>query len=286
MTFEMYPGGTLGAPPEVLDLVTSGSVDIVPLGHPPFADKLPLLNFPMWAPMSAQNAVDYFNLLTFEDPATAPLIQAEAEALGIKYLGFSAGGSNVFVSTNPFETLADLEGVKFGAGGSIPAFEALGVEVVNMFPPDGYENLSRGVVEATQMAFVPTVMLKWYEVAPYYMFDGTYVAGNPWTVNLDSWAKLTPETQQIFMDAAKDTETYSLTMDAEETKTLTDQIVAEGVTVGNLTAEDQAYWYDLLFNAGAADCMTRAEKLGIVENMTTVLTKAAEFTGVEWTPAP
>ena len=108
----------------------------------------------MWAPMSAQNAVDYFNLLTFEDPATAPLIQAEAEALGIKYLGFSAGGSNVFVSTNPFETLADLEGVKFGAGGSIPAFEALGVEVVNMFPPDGYENLSRGVVEATQMAFV------------------------------------------------------------------------------------------------------------------------------------
>ena len=129
-------------------------------------------------------------------------------------------------------------------------------------------------------------MLKWYEVAPYYMFDGTYAAGNPWTVNLDSWAKLTPETQQIFMDAAKDTETYSLTMDAEETKTLTDQIVAEGVTVGNLTAEDQAYWYDLLFNAGAADCMTRAEKLGIVENMTTVLTKAAEFTGVEWTPAP
>jgi TRAP-type C4-dicarboxylate transport system substrate-binding protein len=83
VTFEVYPGGTLGGPPELLDLVTSGSVDMVPLGHPPLADKLPLLNFPMWAPGDAQAAVDYFNTLVFEDPKTAPLIQAEAEALGI-----------------------------------------------------------------------------------------------------------------------------------------------------------------------------------------------------------
>ena len=47
-----------------------------------------------------------------------------------------------------------------------------------MFPPDTYENLSRGVIDATQMGFVPTVNLKWYEAAKYYMFDGTYAAGN------------------------------------------------------------------------------------------------------------
>lgn len=285
VTFEVYPGGTLGGPPELLDLVTSGSVDMVPLGHPPLADKLPLLNFPMWAPGNAQAAIDYFNTLVFTDPETAPLIQAEAEALGIKYLGFTAGGSNVFVNTKPFTSLADLKGVKFGAGGMIPAFEALGVQVVQMFPPDGYENLSRGVVDATQMGFVPTVNLKWYEPAPHYLFDGTYAAGNPWTINLKSWAKLTPETQQIFMDAAKDAEAFSLQLDAEDTAASITMLKDNGVSVGDLSAEDRAYWYQLLFDAGAADCMARAERLGITDNMMKVLTKAADITGTTWTPS-
>lgn len=284
VTFEVFPGGTLGGPPELLDLVTSGSVDMVPLGHPPLADKLPLLNFPMWAPGNAQAAVDYFNSLVFDDPTTAPLIQAEAEALGIKYLGFTAGGSNVFVNTEAFDSLADLEGVKFGAGGMIPAFEALGVEIVQMFPPDGYENLSRGVVDATQMGFVPTVNLKWYEPAPNYLFDGTYAAGNPWTINLNSWAKLTPETQQIFMDAAKDAEAFSLQLDKDDTAASVEMLKGAGVVVGDLSPEDQKYWYELLFDAGAKDCMDRAERLGITENMTTVLAKAAAITGAPWAP--
>jgi TRAP-type transport system periplasmic protein len=284
VTIEVFPGGTLGGPPELLDLVTTGAADIVPLGHPPFADKLPLLNFPMWAPGDPAAALAYFNTLVFDDPATAPLIQAEAEKLGIKYLGFSAGGANAFISKSPFETLDDLVGKKFGAGGSIPAFEALGFTVIQVFPPDMYENLSRGVVDATQMGFAPTVSLKWYEPAPYYKFDGTYAASNPWTVNLDSWAKLTPETQQIFMDAAKETEAFSLALDKTDTEAGVKTITDAGGTVGTLTADDQVKWWTNLFDASAADCMARAEKLGITEDMVTVLSKAAEITDTSWTP--
>jgi TRAP-type C4-dicarboxylate transport system substrate-binding protein len=284
VTIEVYPGGTLGGPPELLDLVTTGSADIVPLGHPPFADKLPLLNFPMWAPGDPQAAIDYFNTLVFDDPATSALIQKEAENLGIKYLGFTAGGANAFISKTPFETLDDLVGKKFGAGGSIPAFEALGYTVIQAFPPDMYENLSRGVADATQMGFAPTVALKWYEPAPYYKFDGTYAAGNPWTVNLESWAKLSPETQQIFMDAAKDAEAYSLELDKTDTEAGVKTITDAGGTVGTLSADDQAKWWKNLFDASAADCMARAEKLGITEDMITVLSKAAEITNTTWAP--
>ncbi len=284
VTIEIYPGGTLGGPPELLDLVSSGSVDMVPLGHPPLADKLPLLNFPMWAPGSPQAAVDYFNELVFNNSETAPLIQAEAEANKVKYLGFTAGGSNVFISKTPFQKLSDLVGKKFGAGGSIPAFEALGYTVVQMFPPDGYENLSRGVVDATQMGFVPTVNLRWYEPAKYYMFDGTYAAGNPWTINLASWAKLTPEVQQIFLDAAKDAEAYSLELDKTETEAAIAMLKENGVTVGELSAEDKANWYQLLFEASAKDCLDRAARLGITDKMITVLKAAAAKTGVTWAP--
>ena len=284
VTIEIFPGGTLGGPMESLDLVSSGSVDIVPLGHPPLADKLPLLNFPMFAPGSPQAAVDYFNELAFVNPETSALIQAEAEKNNVKYLGFTSGGSNVFISKTAFAKLSDLVGKKFGAGGSIPAFEALGYTIVQMFPPDGYENLSRGVVDATQMGFVPTVNMKWYEPAKFYMFDGTYAAGNPWSVNLKSWAKLSAEQQQIFMDAAKDAETFSLEIDKTDTAAAVEMLKAAGVTVGDLTAEDKAQWYQLLFNASAADCMARAEKLGITDQMVKVLTVAAAKAGVTWAP--
>ena len=284
VTFEVFAGGTLGNPMEELGLVSSGSVDMIAFGHPPYGEQVPLLNFPMWAPPDAQGAIDYFNYLTFEDPETSVLIQEEAAANNIIYLGFTAGGGNVFISKTPFAKLSELVGKKFGAGGSIPAFEALGYTVVQTFPPDTYENLSRGVIDATQMGFVPTVDLKWYEVAKYYMFDGTYAAGNAFSVNLDTWAKLTPETQAIFREAAKETEAWSVELDATDTAAAIETLKAAGVTVGTLTPEDQAEWFQLLFEASAADCMTRAEKLGIVDNMKLVLTKAAEFTGVTWTP--
>jgi TRAP-type C4-dicarboxylate transport system substrate-binding protein len=282
VTFDVYFGGTLGTNMEELGLVSSGSVDMISLGHPPFADQLPLLNFPMWAPPDAQTAMDYFNHLTFENPDTSVLIQEEAAKNNIIYLGFTAGGGNVFIAKEPFETLADLVGRKFGAGGSIPAFEALGLTVVQSFPPDTYENLSRGVIEATQMGFVPTVNLKWYEIAKYYKFDGTYAAGNAFSVNLDTWAKLTPETQQIFKDAAKETETFSLGLDAADTEASITMLTEAGVEVGRLSDEDIARWWNLLFTVSADDCMTRAETLGIVDEMTTVLEAAAEFTGVTW----
>jgi TRAP-type C4-dicarboxylate transport system substrate-binding protein len=282
--FDIYFGGTLGNNMEELGLVSSGSVDMISFGHPPYADQVPLLNFPMWAPPDAQTAVDYFNFLVFENPDTSALIQAEAAANNIIYLGFTSGGGNVFISKEPFTKLSDLVGKKFGAGGSIPAFEALGYTIVQTFPPDTYENLSRGVIDATQMGFVPTVNLKWYEVAKYYMWDGTYAAGNAFSVNLDTWAKLTPETQQIFRDAAKDTEAFSLELDAKDTEANLKVLADAGVTVGTLSPEDQALWWKNLFDASAVDCMTRAEKLGITDNMITVLKAAAEFTKVEWTP--
>ncbi len=284
VTFDVFFGGTLGNPMEELGLVSSGAVDMISFGHPPYGDQVPLLNFPMWAPPDAQTAVDYFNYLAFENPDTSPLIQAEAAANNIIYLGFTSGGGNAFISKEPFTKLSDLVGKKFGAGGGIPAFEALGYTIVQVFPPDVYENLSRGVIDATQMGFVPTVNLKWYEVAKNYMWDGTYAAGNAFSVNLDTWAKLTPDTQAIFYEAAKDSEAFSLELDKNDTEANLKILADAGVTVGTLSPEDQALWWKNLFEASSADCMTRAEKLGIVDNMITVLKAAAEFTNVDWAP--
>ncbi|MBN1631428.1 MAG: TRAP transporter substrate-binding protein DctP [Thermoleophilia bacterium] len=284
VTFSIFFDGTQGTDMEEFALVSSGSVDMISLRQPRFADQIPLLNFPTCAPPDAQGAVDYFNYLVFENPDTSTLIQEEAAINNVLYLGCTAGGGNVFVSKEPFAKLADLVGKQFGAGRSIPAFEALGYTVVQSSLPETYENLSGGVIEATHMSLVSAIDLKCHEVCKYYMFDGTYAAGNSFTVNLDTWAKLTPDTQAVMYEAAAETETFSLELDATDTEAATKLLTGAGVTVGTLSRDDAAQWWTALFGAGAADCMARAKNLGIVDHMTTVLSAAAEFTGATWTP--
>ncbi len=283
--FDIFFGGTLGTNMEELGLVSSGSADMVSLGHPPFADQIPLLNFPRWAPPDARGAIDYFNYLVFDNPDTSTLIQAEAASNNVIYLGFTAGGGNVFIAKESFAKLSDLVGREFGAGGFAPALEAMGYTVVQSLPSDTHENLSSGVIEATRMDFASTVDLEWYEICKYYMFDGIYAAGNVFAVNLDTWEKLTEETQAIMYGAAAEAETFSLELGATDTAASIKLLTDAGVTVGTLSDEDIAMWWDLLFNVSAVDCMARAQNLGIVNEMTTVLTAAAEFTGVEWSPA-
>jgi TRAP-type C4-dicarboxylate transport system substrate-binding protein len=128
------------------------------------------------------------------------------------------------------------------------------------------------------------VNLKWYEICKYYMFDGTYAAGNAFTVDLDTWAKLAPETQAIMYEAAAETEGFSLELDAADTEASIKTLTDAGVTVGTLSKEDIDQWWALLFEVSASDCMGRAKNLGIVDNMVKVLSAAAEFTGVTWTP--
>jgi len=52
--------------------------------------------------------------------------------------------------------------------------------------------------------------------------------------------------------------------------------------IGTLTPEDRDTWFRLLFEAEAATCMKRAERLGLVNDMKVVLSRAAEYAEVKW----
>ncbi|MBN1321101.1 MAG: TRAP transporter substrate-binding protein DctP [Thermoleophilia bacterium] len=284
ITFDVFFDGTLGSAAEELALVRSGSVDMVSLRFPAFPDQLPLLCLPGWKPGDGQKVVDGLDHVAFENPDTAPLIQAEAKANNITYVGFIAGGANVFVGREPFNALSDLDGGQFGAAAPTAALEALGVTVAETSSAGMYEALAGGVVDVTRASFFTTVDLKWYESATYYMWDGTYAAGNAFSVNLGAWGKLSPQTQEVFREAALEAEAFSRELSAEEVTASTRALEEAGVTFGTLSPEDQAVWSLLLFEGGASECMTRAVTLGIVNDMATVLSAAAAFTGIAWAP--
>lgn len=286
ITVDISWGGTLFDSAGELDAVIDGVVDMIALGHMPHLDTLPYLSFPGFAPGGSQAALDYFNELIFDNPESSALIQGEAEAMGIKYLNVIAGGANCFAAKYAYTDLQSLIAGSSSFGNFDAAiFESLGLQVTSVTPPDTYSALDTGMIDATQMALNPMVMLSWYEVAPYWMLDGTYTAGNMFTVNLDWWDGLTAEQQEIIQKAADETEAYSATMYDEA-------IAADMATVvektGNefveMSDEDVATFWAACFEAKAADAMKRAETHDCVEEMTTILQVAAAFTGYDWQP--
>jgi len=284
VTFEVFYGGALGSDLEELGLVGSGSVDMTSLALPAYADRLPLANFPLWAAPDAQAAIDYAHHLVLDKPKTSLLIQAEAGVSNILFLGFTSGGGNMFVSRPALTGLADLAGKRFGASGFGPALEALGCEIVKTNSTRMHDALAAGAFEATRASFKGSIDLKLYEVAKHFVWDGVYGAGSPIVVNLDTWAMLTPETRAVFYKAAGAAADLSLELDSAYVNEQLQLLAGAGVTVGSLGAEDIDTWYQLLFDYSAQGCMSRAQTLGIVDDMVTVLTEAARSAGVSWSP--
>lgn len=277
-------GGTLFDASGELDAVMDGVVDMIALGHMPHLDTLPYLSMPGFAPGGTQAALDYFNTLMFDDPDTSALIQGEAEDLGIKYLNVIAGGANALAAKFPFTDLQSLVSGSSSFGNFDAAiFEKLGFQVTAVTPPETYEALDRGMIDATQMGLAPMVSMAWYEVAPYWALDGTYTAGNFFTVNLDWWESLTDAQRDCIQKAADATEDYSATLydDAIASDLATIEEKTGNKIVELSDADIDTFW-SACFEAKAADALTRAEKHGVTDGMRTILEKAAEITDYDW----
>lgn len=280
--FDVYFAGVVGSAAEELNMVRSGAVDMVLLRSDSAPDQTPLLNFPAWTPSIGRTAVGYFEKLVYDDPDTAALIQAEAAINNVMYLGCTIHGTGVFVGTEPFAVLSDLADRPFAGSGPLTAFVALGYTVIESQPAEIHDALADGVVEAAYADLDTSMRSRWYEVARHHVFDGLQAVGNPFAINLDTWARLAPEIQAVFGKAAKEMADLSVRLDAVGRIQTTEALEAAEVMIGTLTPEDRDTWFRLLFEAEAATCMKRAERLGLVNDMKVVLSRAAEYAEVKW----
>ena len=280
VTFDTFYGGILASAMEELQMVSTGAVDLIPLGHNPHAENLPLLNGPSWVNGSEEDAVNYFNYLVFENEETSALIQAEAAANNIIYLGFQPSGKNAFVSKVEATSFADLQGKQLGAMANQQLFQSLGMVVVTTPPPDTYESLSRGVIDLSRLSFTAAMNMKWYEVAKTWLLDGTSAAGSPFTMNLDTWNSLPAEYQEVFYAAAEHCVEYGLKLATESEAENIAFLESQGCTVMELPAEDQTLFYESLVSITMQACRDRAARLGITEQQEIVIAATLEYLGL------
>lgn len=277
ITFNIKWGGTVAGSGEEVGFMQSGAIDMSAINHNSYSDVFPLLNFPGQADGSQENCMDYFNHMVFENEETASLIQAQVESQGVMMIGFTATGNNAFASKQEVASLEDLKQYKLGTGMNMSAFEELGFNTQFVNPWDGYDSLSRGIVDTAYMATSAMVSLNWNEVAPYFLNANIFTAGNYYTLSLDKWNSFSADTQALFTEAMEATAAYSEELVAQQEAEVPDLLEAGGGKQTDMDEADSKELVKALFKSGVVDCRALAESSNSVDEMETVLAACSEF---------
>lgn len=284
ITFDRYLGGTLCSLPEEFSLCSSGAIDVCTLLQDMAINAVPYINIPAYATGGYEAGDDYYNAILFDDPEISQMVKEQAAKSNVIFLGAQTGGKSAYVCRKPFTGFADLSQHKFGTNRTMDVFESVGLQAVSVAIPDTYDSLSRGVCDASCLGLSAMMANKWYEVAPYVMVSNLTSDTNFFTVNLDTWNKLTEEQQQIFYDAAAAAADYIIQLN-EEMEVEAEQVITDnGGTFGYFTEEDDAKYNQSAFTVMAAAAQKAADAIGDGENMTYILNACADYLGLEYEP--
>ena len=203
ITFELYDSSALGSDADILQQVIDGTLQISGVGATTFSmytDLLEVLSLP-------------FLLNTYEKEYAAlesdeyrAICDAVGEQLGIKILYTSDNGIRHFATINqPINSMADLKGLKLRVPTSVVLEEvltALGANPVSINYSELYTSLQNKIIDGEEVNYSTLAGQKHYEVAKYVTEVGLYCMSGIVIANLDFWNSLSPEDQQIMLDAS------------------------------------------------------------------------------------
>jgi len=169
---ERYPSMQLGGrPPELIEQVTDGAVDIIwtVIGYTPGRfSRTEVFELPFILPNAEVGSRAFYEM--FEND------MKDEEFSDMHVLGVWTHGPGSFHSSEPIETLDDLRGMKIrGASRTVNMLlEELGATPVGMPVPAVPESLSKGVIDAATLPWEVVLSLK----VPELVHNHTEFTGN------------------------------------------------------------------------------------------------------------
>jgi TRAP-type C4-dicarboxylate transport system substrate-binding protein len=202
---QIFWSGALGGPGEIMDLVSSGAVDmgtIIPAYHP--------AQWPMWGLINSLP-------LTWEKAPVAMDIQAgllkenesvvqEMKDNGVWAVLLHGLPPYRLQCTKPIRTVEDLDGVRVRTFGEWPPymFEKLGATPVNIPLGDVYEALQRGSIDCGYNPTENAGFLKLHEVAKYWSdINLGAIAAYTTFISWDNYQNWPPELLEVIRESAK-----------------------------------------------------------------------------------
>jgi tripartite ATP-independent transporter DctP family solute receptor len=201
---EVFHSAQLGQEADTIEQVRAGVIDLNRVSMGPFNGLVPETQVP---------SLPYI----FRSPEhmrkvmLGPIgdeIAAGFENHGLVVLTYYDGGARSFYnSEQPIEDVADLNGMKLRVMQSdifVDMVAALGGTATPMPYGEVYSAIQTGVVDGAENNFPSYDTAGHFEVAPYYSLDEHLIVPEVFVMSKISWDRLTPEDQEIFRQAARE----------------------------------------------------------------------------------
>ena len=241
-------GGAIAGVAETLESVQNGILDIGAYCICFEPAKLFLHNFPYYTPFGPQDSDQAMDAVR----ATYDAIPWLTEQFETEYdqvlLGLHGWDNYHLGTTDPWDTVEDLQGVKIGgAGPNLPWLEFAGAVPVQSTLPDGYLSLQTGVYNGWLMFPSAYLGFKFYEPAPNYTLIGFGAMGvNALTMNKRSFDRLPEDMQQIIMEVGREYENQAgASLNGRQESGLKG-LAEVGADIKELSEEARAGWAESL----------------------------------------
>lgn len=205
---EIFHGGTLGGPGEMIELVGSGAVDIGNFPTAYFFSQFPVESLNGSLPIIFDTAKESAELMRESHQQIAE-VKAENDRANLHPFLYRGLPQYRLVCSKPVETLEDFKGLKVRTYGTFHPilFQHFGAVPVNMELSETYDGLQRGTVDCVYINYQGAVLFKLYEVAKY-TSDARFGATPLYLsyVNKEIWESWPEDFKTLFNEVAADAE--------------------------------------------------------------------------------
>ena len=206
--------------------------------------KLFLHNFPYYAPFGPTDSNEQMAATRATYEAVPWLQNQFHEEYGQILLGLHGWDNYHLGTTDSWETVEDLEGVKIaGAGPNLPWLEFAGAVPVSTNLPEAYLSLQTGVYHGFLMFPSAYLGFKFYEPSPNFtLISFGAMSVNALTMNQRSFDRLPEDVQQIILEVGAEYEARSGdNLNALQASSI-QGLIDVGTNVRELPAEARAGW--------------------------------------------
>src|SRR5687767_7592554 len=205
LTFQMFPGGQLGAEKEMIEQAQVGALHIAristgPMG--PVVDELNVFNMPFVFRDEAHMRK------VIDGPIGKELLdKLTASSARLVALGWMDAGTRNVYAKKPVTKPADLKGMKIRMMGNplfVDTMNAMGGNGISMGFGELYQALQTGVVDGAENNPPTIVTHKHHEIAKVYSLTGHLIIPEIFVFSKVSWDKLSKADQDLIRKLSRE----------------------------------------------------------------------------------
>lgn len=231
ITGKVYHNGVLGDQPDAIEQVRLGALDFGVFNLGPMGQAVPEANVTS-LPFIFRDVPQMYELM---DGAVGAAIGEGMKEKGIVALGWYAAGARSFYSSvRPITAPADIDGLKIRVMSNdlfVKMIEAMDGNATPMAFGEVYQSIKTGVVDGAENNPPSYESTNHYEVAKYYSLTEHLIIPECLCMSLRTWEKLTPEQQEIVMQAGHDSALLQRELWAEREAASLETVKAGGTEI-------------------------------------------------------